>query len=132
MEEKRKPGLTSLEHIKRLKEEILLYSEGMNGKRYEDMDSLEQQIDNLGQALHFKLERFERHIGGESISQQESKEERLTAKMIQISNGIARGKVPVSENVVDEFLQALELFDLSRQAKEQGKTLALKDKYKGI
>jgi hypothetical protein len=34
--------------------------------------------------------------------------------------------------VADEFMQALELFDLAREAKEKGKTLALKDKYQGI
>lgn len=121
-----------LEAIEELKKSLVLYSDRMNDRKYEEKSDREQRIDNLNNALFMELEKLKAGNGAGGRIDQETKEEILATKMINISNSLRNGKIPILSEVADDFLQALELFDLARQAKETGKTLALKDKYKGV
>ena len=120
-----------LEAIEDLKKSLLLYSDCTNDRKYEEKSEREQRIDNLNNALFMELEQLKTEKEKGRIAR-DTKEEILASKMIKISNSLRGGKIPLLNEVADEFLDALELFDLARHAKEQGKTLALKDKYKSI
>jgi hypothetical protein len=118
--------------IKNLKKALILYSNQMNDRKYEDKSDREQRIDNLNNALFMELEKLKSEIEKGGQADRETKEEILASKMLKISNSLRKGKISILGEVADEFMQALELFDLAREAKEKGKTLALKDKYQGI
>ncbi len=121
-----------LKAIEELKKSLVLYSDRMNDRKYEEKDDREQRIDNLNNALFMELEKLKSESGDGSSVDRETKTEVLASKMIKISNSLRSGQIPILNEVADEFLQALELFDLAREAKEKGKTLALKDKYKRV
>lgn len=115
-----------------LRKSLVLYSDRMNDRKYEEKSEREQRIENLNNALFMELEKLRAEKEKGERGDRESKEEILASKMIQISNSLRKGNIPILGEVADEFLEALELFDLAHQAKEKGKTFALKDKYKNL
>ena len=118
--------------INKLKEAIVVYSSNMNNTSYESKTPLEREIDVLCSALHLHLEKYERTFKGERECHAETKQDILATKMMKISNALRQGDSAVVEDVADDFLRTLEYFDIAREAKEKGKTIALKDKYSKI
>ena len=121
-----------LKAIEDLRKSLILYSDRMNDRKPDEKSGREQRIDNLNNALFMELEKLKSEIERGGQVGRETKEEILASKMIKISNSLRKGKIPILGEVADEFMQALELFDLAKEAKETGKTLALKDKYRNI
>lgn len=121
-----------IEAVKKLRDALRAFSDETNNTAYRDKSDPEQDVEEIVNALYVHLDKLERHYKGEYTPPKRTTEEKLASKMADISQALRLGNIPIVTEVADEFMQALELFDLAREAKEKGKTAALKDKYGNI
>ena len=119
--------------INKLRAALMEFTDKTNGKQYRDKSPLEQDIEELVNGLYMHLDRYKLQCqSGECAPTEQTKKDQLATKLMCASNALRKGTATVDDEVADDFIQAVELFDLSREAKEKGKTAALKDKYKNI
>lgn len=118
--------------IRDLKKAWIVFCAATNERAYRNKNDLEQDTEEIGNALYTTLDKLSLHLDGEYDIPSRSKEEQLGSKMTRLANAIQNGKCSIDSEVADKFLNAIDMFDLAREAKEAGKTAALKDKYKNI
>jgi hypothetical protein len=99
---------------------------------FRDKADPEQDVEELIQFMYGRLDKLKRFYKGEYNPPVRSHAEALGRKMATVANALQNGSCKVDSGVADEFMQAIELLDVAREAKEKGKTLALKDKYQNI
>jgi len=115
--------------IESLKNAMLVY---LNQKKGLASAEQTQRIEGLINSLYMELERLQKKMGSPELDENLSKEEELASMMLKVSNVLRKGNVSVCREVADEFLKALELFELAREAKEAGKLAAIKDRYQAL
>lgn len=128
MEDKQK----EIAAIQKLWDALRVFSDATNGKAYRDKDPVEQDTYEIVNALFMELDKLKRFYQGKYNAEPRTKSEELTSKLTKMASRLQQGDGPVDEKVADDFIQALDLFDIASEAKRQGKTHALKDKYKNI
>ncbi|MFQ5646266.1 MAG: hypothetical protein ACE5GM_04995 [bacterium] len=112
--------------IENLKKAIFKYLDKINNESPKNLSH--QRIEGLLNSLYMEMERQNQGEKEENLS----KEEKLASMMLKVSNVLRGGNVSVCSEVADEFLKALELFELAREVKEAGKLAAIKDQYKSL
>ncbi len=128
MEDKQK----EIAAIQKLWDALRVFSDATNGKPYRDKDPVEQDTYEIVNALFMELDKLKRFYQGKYNPSSRTKKDELSAKLTKMASSIQQCNGPVDEAIADDFIQAVELFDVARQAKEAGKTHAIKDKYNNI
>lgn len=121
-----------IEAIEKFISAIRKFSDMTNNKAYRDKNTVEQDNEELVNALFVNLDKLERFYKGQYSPSEQTKEELLASKMSRITSALRQGKIPIMNEVVDEFISALDLLDLASAAKNAGKTELAKDKLKGL
>ena len=116
-----------------LQKALVHFSEVVGDTEWSDKSERERRISTLANALLMQLHLLVEEQGLEGKeSCSVSPTEQLADKFLQVSNAIRNSEKKIEPEIVDNFNQAIDLFDIAREAKEAGKTMAIKDKYKNI
>ena len=105
-----------------------------NGRHYGDMSRLEQQVEDLIQALYFRLDQLRLQPDGREMAAEQSPKERLADALRQALAGLAAAPESINlvdDEIADDFESVLDLFDLSKIARLRGETAAIRHKRKG-
>lgn len=111
---------------------VQAFSDATDNKAYRDKNHVEQDAEEILNAVYMSLDKLERFYKGEHSPPNRSKADELASKMSTLAQSLREGNARIDDKAADGFMQAIGLFDIAREAKEKGKTAALKDKYEKI
>ena len=121
------------ERIEELQAALMGYLD-TNGRHYGDKTRLEQQVEDLIQALYFRLDQLKSRSDGTERGETTSPKERLADALRQALAGLAAAPESINlvdDEIADDFESVLDLFDLSKIARLRGETAAIRHKRKG-